>query len=57
MSTSAALNYVDQVVVSAQASLLATNSVLVTSGMLMLALIPLIWLARGPFGAPPGAAH
>jgi len=57
LSTNAALNYVDQVVVSAQASLLATNSVLVTSGVLLLALIPLIWLARGPFGAPPGAAH
>lgn len=57
LSADAALNYVNQVVIGAQASLLATNSVLITSGVLTLALIPLIWLARGPFAAPAGAAH
>jgi len=51
LSANAALNDVDHAVVSAPASPLATNSVLVTGGLLTLALIPPIRLARGPLCA------
>ena len=55
-SRAAALAYVKNVVIAPQASLLATNAVLLTSAALALALIGLIWWARPPFSAG-GAAH
>ncbi len=55
-SRAAALAYVKNVVIAPQASLLATNAVLLTSAALVLALIGLIWWARPPFSAG-GAAH
>ncbi|MBI1397156.1 MAG: DHA2 family efflux MFS transporter permease subunit [Betaproteobacteria bacterium] len=47
-----ALGYTEHVVISGQAALLATNTVMLTSGMMMIALIVLVWQARPPFGAP-----
>lgn len=47
-----ALGYVRDGVIGAQAAMLATNAVMLTSGVLMLSLIALVWLARPPFGAP-----
>ncbi len=52
----AGLGYVRDVVIGTQASLLATNAVLLTSALLMLSLIALVWWARPPFGAGGGQA-
>lgn len=49
----AALAYVRDVVIATQASLMATNAVLLTSAVLMLGLIGVVWLARPPFSAAP----
>jgi DHA2 family multidrug resistance protein len=57
LSTPAALGYVRDVVIGTQASLLATNAVLLVSAALMLGLIGVVWLARPPFSARGGAAH
>ena len=38
-----------------QANMLATNDVFWLSGCLLIALIPVIWLARPPFGRPSAA--
>lgn len=51
MSPAAALAYVQNVVIATQASLLATNAVLLLSAALMLGLIALVWVARPPFSA------
>ena len=51
LAPAAALAYVQNVVIATQASLLATNAVLLTSAVLMLALIAVVWWARPPFSA------
>lgn len=51
LAPKAALGYVREVVIGTQASLLATNTVLLVSAALMLSLIGLIWFARPPFSA------
>ena len=51
LSPAAALAYVQNVVIATQASLLATNAVLLASAVLMLGLIGVVWLARPPFSA------
>lgn len=51
MDPPTALAYVSNAVIGAQASLLATNAVLLASAVLMLALIAVIWFARPPFTA------
>ncbi|MHB0983964.1 MAG: DHA2 family efflux MFS transporter permease subunit [Sulfuricella sp.] len=51
MSYRAALIYIDRDVVGAQTSFLATQSVMRSSALMALALIPMLWLARGPFTA------
>lgn len=56
MDPPTALAYVSNAVIGAQASLLATNAVLLASAVLMLALIVVIWFARPPFSAA-GAGH
>ncbi len=56
MEPRAALAYVNDQVIGAQASLLATNAVLLASAVLMLALIVVIWFARPPFTAA-GSGH
>jgi DHA2 family multidrug resistance protein len=56
MTREAALAYIRDVVITPQASFLATNSVLGISGTLMLVMIGLVMLARPPFGAPPASA-
>jgi DHA2 family multidrug resistance protein len=43
-------------ILSGQANMLATNDVFWLSGCLLIALIPVIWLARPPFGRPRPAA-
>lgn len=50
----AALAQVDRTI-SVQAYLMATNEILLVSGLLMLALAPIIWLARPPFVVRSGA--
>ncbi len=52
----AALQYVQDVVIASQASLLAVNAVFQTSAALMLGMVGLVWLARPPFSAR-GVAH
>ena len=42
---------------SGQAYMLAANEIFWVIGVLFLVLIALVWTARPPFGAPPGAAH
>lgn len=56
MDPRTALAYVSNEVIAAQASLLATNAVMLISAVLMLALIVVIWFARPPFSAA-GAGH
>lgn len=51
LSSKAALAYIQYKVIAPQASLLATNAVLLTSAALALALIVLVWQARPPFSA------
>ncbi|MEK7752723.1 MAG: MFS transporter, partial [Acidobacteriota bacterium] len=41
---------------SGQANMLATNDVFWLSGWLMIALIPVVWFAKPPFGRPMVAA-
>jgi DHA2 family multidrug resistance protein len=41
---------------SSQANMLATNDVFWVSACLLVALMPVIWLARPPFGRPGAAA-
>jgi DHA2 family multidrug resistance protein len=55
LSGSAALAYVQDVVIGTQASLMATNAVLLASAALMLGLIGIVWLARPPFSARSAA--
>ena len=55
-SLTAALAYLQHNVIAPQASLLATNAVLLTSAVLALTLIGLVWWARPPFSAGD-AAH
>ncbi|MCB1920165.1 MAG: DHA2 family efflux MFS transporter permease subunit [Candidatus Competibacteraceae bacterium] len=55
-SPTAALAYLQHNVIAPQASLLATNAVLLTSAVLALTLIGLVWWARPPFSAGD-AAH
>ncbi|MBE0627554.1 MAG: DHA2 family efflux MFS transporter permease subunit [Burkholderiales bacterium] len=43
-------------ILSGQANMLATNDVFWLSGCLLIVLIPVIWLARPPFGRPRAAA-
>ena len=43
-------------ILSGQANMLATNDVFWLSGSLLIALIPVIWLTRPPFGRPRPAA-
>ena len=56
LAPKAALGYVQTVVIGTQASLLATNAVLLLSAALMLGLVGLVWFARPPFSAG-GSAH
>lgn len=51
MAPTTALAYVKDIVIATQASLLATNAVLLTSAALMLGLIGVVWWARPPFTA------
>lgn len=51
LAPQAALAYVQNIVIGTQASLLATNSVLLLSAALMLGLVGLLWVARPPFSA------
>jgi DHA2 family multidrug resistance protein len=45
-------------IVSAQAQTLAINEIFWLYGFVFLGVLALVWLARPPFGAPPGApAH
>ena len=41
--------------ISSQAYLLSTNQLMIAAGVLLLCLLPLIWLAKPPFGAAKGA--
>jgi DHA2 family multidrug resistance protein len=43
-------------ILAGQANMLATNDVFWLSGCLLIALIPVIWFARPPFGRPSAAA-
>jgi len=45
---------IDQLI-SSQAYLLSTNQLMIAAGGLLLCLLPLIWLAKPPFGAAKGA--
>lgn len=56
LAPKAALGYVQNFVIGTQASLLATNAVLLLSAALMLGLIGLVWFARPPFSAG-GSTH
>lgn len=56
LAPKAALGHVQNVVIGTQASLLATNAVLLLSAALMLGLVGLVWFARPPFSAG-GSAH
>jgi DHA2 family multidrug resistance protein len=47
--------YID-ILVNAQAYVLSTNHLLILAGMIMVSLIPIVWLAKPPFGGG-GAAH
>ncbi|MCB1795356.1 MAG: MFS transporter [Candidatus Competibacteraceae bacterium] len=55
--TMTALAYVSNQVIGIQASLLATNAVLLVSAAPMLALIVVIWFAQPPFSAGGAAGH
>jgi DHA2 family multidrug resistance protein len=46
-----ALDYLQNVVISAQASLLATNWLMITGAWMMFGLMFVVWFARPPFGA------
>ena len=50
------INAVLDRLLSGQANMLATNDVFWLCGCILIALIPVIWLARPPFGRPRAAA-
>ena len=49
------VNAVLERILSGQANMLATNDVFWLFGCLLIILLPLIWLARPPFGRPSAA--
>jgi DHA2 family multidrug resistance protein len=53
ISAQAQLQYLD-LLVNSQAYILSTNHLLTMAGLIMFSLIPIIWLAKPPFGAGGG---
>ena len=53
LSPQAQLQYLEYVV-NSQAYVLSTNHILTTAGIMMFCLIPIVWLAKPPFGAGGG---